>query len=145
MRYWRCWWRVFAAECVFAIGPLKELLQPSLATLEALGGLRWPRVVESGEWYRLLSATFLHAYLLHLALNAFVLFYAGRRLEWIIGHSWFAAIYFISAVCGSIVSLALNPANLVGIGRRVRSCESSLQASSPASISRSGQREHSCR
>jgi rhomboid protease GluP len=107
---------VFAAECVFAIGPLKGALQPSITTLGALGGLYWPRVVESGEWYRLLSATFLHADLMHLALNAFVLFYAGRRLEWIIGHSWFAAIYFISAVCGSIVSLALNPANVVGIG-----------------------------
>ena len=106
----------FAAECVFAIGPLKGLLQPSLATLEALGGLHWPRVVELDEWYRLLSATFLHADLLHLSLNAFVLFYAGRRLEWIIGHSWFAATYFISAVCGSLFSLALNPVNLVGIG-----------------------------
>lgn len=69
----------FAAECVFAIGPLKGLLQPSLATLEALGGLHWPRVVKSDEWYRLLSATFLHADLLHLSLNAFVLFYAGRN------------------------------------------------------------------
>src|SRR5262245_57265899 len=69
----------FAAECVLALGPLKGALQPSIATLEALGGSHWTRIVESGEWYRLLSATFLHADLTHLLLNGFILFYAGRR------------------------------------------------------------------
>ena len=106
----------FVAECAFALGPLKGSLQPSITTLEALGGLYWTRIVESGEWYRLLSATFLHGDLTHLLLNGFVLFYAGRRLEWVIGHAWFAAIYLISAVCGSVASLAINPHNLVGVG-----------------------------
>jgi rhomboid protease GluP len=106
----------FAAECTFALGPLKGLLQPNVSTLEALGGSYWTRIVESGEWYRLLSATFLHGDLTHLLLNGFVLFYAGRRLEWVIGHAWFAAIYLISAVCGSLASLAINPHNLIGVG-----------------------------
>ena len=106
----------FAAECVFALGPLKGSPQPSITTLDALGGSYWIRVVESGEWYRLLSATFLHGDLTHLLLNGFVLFWAGRRLEWVIGHAWFAAIYLISGVCGSLASLALNPHNLIGVG-----------------------------
>ena len=33
-----------------------------------------------------------------------------------IGHAWFAAVYLISAVGGSLMSLAINPHNLVGIG-----------------------------
>jgi rhomboid protease GluP len=107
---------VFAAECVFALGPLKGTLQPSITTLEALGGSHWTRIVESGEWYRLLSASFLHGDLMHLLLNGFVLFYAGRRLEWVIGHAWFAAIYLVSAVCGSIASLAINPHSVIGVG-----------------------------
>jgi len=39
----------FVAECAFALGPLKGSLQPSITTLEALGGLYWTRIVESGD------------------------------------------------------------------------------------------------
>lgn len=107
---------VFACELAFGIGNYTKFFEPSLATLAAMGGIYWPSIVEQGEWYRIISATFLHADAMHLLLNGFVLLFAGRMLERAVGHAWFGAIYAVAGICGSLMSLMLNPTNIVGIG-----------------------------
>jgi rhomboid protease GluP len=107
---------VFAAEIAFGIGPWTKLLQPTIATLVAFGGLSRDLVLQLGDWYRLLSAPFLHLDAGHLAMNAIGLFLAGRALEWLIGRAWFGAVYFVGALTGSLLSLALNSASDVSVG-----------------------------
>src|SRR5262249_45104168 len=107
---------MFAAEISFGIGPWTKLLQPSIATLIALGGLTHNLVLASGEWYRLLSAPFLHGDAGHLAANAVALALAGRALERLIGPAWFGVIYVTGAITGSLVSLAFNPPAIVSVG-----------------------------
>jgi rhomboid protease GluP len=106
----------FAIEIACDVGPTRNLLRPSLPTLVALGGLTRALVIESGEWYRLLSAPFLHLDAAHLAMNGVALFFAGRTLERFLGRAWFAAIYVVGALAGSLLSLAINPASIVSVG-----------------------------
>jgi rhomboid protease GluP len=107
---------VFAAEVAYGIGPPTKPLQPAIATLVAFGGLIGSLVLQSGQWYRLFSAPFLHLDAGHLMMNAVALLLAGWRLESLIGRAWFGAIYVISALGGSLLSLALNPPSIVAVG-----------------------------
>jgi rhomboid protease GluP len=106
---------LYACELVFAYGPTKDL-SPSLLTLIALGGVDHNLVFDDGEWYRLLTAVFLHGGPMHLLMNGIALFYAGMLLEKLLGPAWFLAIFFISAVCGSLFSTQINPPNLISVG-----------------------------
>lgn len=107
---------VFAAEIAFGIGASTDLLQPTITTLIAFGGLSKDLVRNSGEWYRLLSAPFLHANAAHLGMNAVALFVAGRTMERLIGGAWFGAVYTVGALAGSLLSFELNPPTIVGVG-----------------------------
>ena len=107
---------VFLAEQLFQVDAGSGLFGPGIATLAALGGLDKPLVLEQGQWYRLLSAIFLHADLFHLLMNGLALFLAGRVLEQLVGRWWFLALFFIGGVCGSLLSLALNPPTLLSVG-----------------------------
>src|SRR5258708_37157911 len=107
---------VFCCEVAFGLDPATGLLQPSVRTLAAMGGSNRTLVAGSGEWYPMISAPFLHAGLIHLSLNGFVLLWAGPVLEGLLGRTWFAAIYAVSAVAGVILSMALSPASVGGVG-----------------------------
>lgn len=107
---------IFAAELVYGVGPWTNLLEPTTLTLVAFGGLVPNLVLQFGEWYRLLSAPFLHADATHLAMNAIALFLAARSLENLVGSAWFGAIYVIGGLGGSLLALALTPASIVSVG-----------------------------
>jgi rhomboid protease GluP len=107
---------IFAAELTFGIGRWTNLLEPTVTTLIAFGGLLRSLVFQHGEWTRLFSAPLLHADAGHLALNAIVLYLAGRRLEGLIGRAWLAAVFTIGAFGGAVFSLLLNPDTLVAVG-----------------------------
>jgi rhomboid protease GluP len=107
---------VFAAEIGFGVDAWSGPLRPSVKTLVAFGGLSQNLVLQSGEWYRLFSAPFLHADAFHLAMNAVALLLAGRVLERLIGRAWFGAVYAVAALCGAWVSMLLNPSALVAVG-----------------------------
>jgi rhomboid protease GluP len=106
---------IFAAEIVFGVGPWTGMLQPSIATLIAFGGIYRPLVMQ-GEWFRLLSGPLLHADVAHLALNCVALYISGRILEGLVGRAWLAALFVIGAISGALFSLAFNPENLVSVG-----------------------------
>ena len=67
--------------------------------------------VADGEYYRLLTSAFLHANLLHIALNMYLLYMVGPPLEVALGRARFIGLYLVSALGGSAVSYAFaNPA-----------------------------------
>ncbi len=68
------------------------------------GALIPARVVEQGEWWRLLSCTFLHAGWIHLLMNGYVLYLLGSFLERIVGPSRFLCLYVLAAIGGSLGS-----------------------------------------
>ncbi len=62
------------------------------------GALYGPSVLEDGEYYRLLTAAFLHFGAAHLMNNMLLLFLMGQRLEHEMGSVRFALVYFVSAL-----------------------------------------------
>lgn len=67
-------------------------------------GAMVPGRIRDGEWWRLLSCTFLHAGFAHLAFNTFVLLMLGNVLERILGTSRFLVLYGTAALGGSLAS-----------------------------------------
>jgi membrane associated rhomboid family serine protease len=72
------------------------------------GGLFGP-AVSNGDWYRLLTAMFLHASVLHIAFNMFALYWLGTVVEEAIGTIRFLLVYFASGLAGSAGALLLDP------------------------------------
>jgi membrane associated rhomboid family serine protease len=65
--------------------------------------------VADGQYYRLLTSTFLHFGVIHLALNMYGLFLLGPLLEQAFGQLRFATTYLLSGVAGAALSYALGP------------------------------------
>lgn len=74
----------------------------------ANGALNAPDVA-AGEWWRIISAGFLHAGLLHIMFNMYFLYFLGTLLEPSIGKLRFGLIYVVSLVGGSAGALLLSP------------------------------------
>ena len=120
--------RVIAARQVFA-GPqpavTKALIGVNVAAfllMTALGGsaaapqgpvyergVTWGPLVADGEWWRVVTGGFLHAGLLHLFMNMFLLWLLGRELEPAVGGARFALLYAVSLLGGSLGVLVLSP------------------------------------
>ena len=107
---------IFAVEVAFSLDKTGDMLAPSLRTLQALGGLSHEAIFGQGQWWRIFTAPFLHADASHVGFNCLALFLIGRLLEPLIGWRWMAAIFAVSAVGGSLMSIAINPPNLIGVG-----------------------------
>jgi membrane associated rhomboid family serine protease len=65
--------------------------------------------IADGEYWRLLTAGFLHAGLFHLLFNMFALYVLGGLVEPAIGRFRFGLIYLVSLLAGSFGALLLSP------------------------------------
>jgi rhomboid protease GluP len=77
-------------------------------------GVKANRLIEDGQYWRLLTPMLLHGSLLHLGFNMYALYILGRRLERYFGHTRFLALYVISGFCGNIFSFILTQASSLG-------------------------------
>jgi membrane associated rhomboid family serine protease len=75
----------------------------------AIGSDGQPIGVSEGEWYRLITASFLHYGPIHLALNMLVLWIIGPPLEEFFGHGRYALVYVVSGLAGSAGALVWSP------------------------------------
>ena len=57
-------------------------------------GFRPVRIGEQGEWYRFITAGFVHGGLAHLAFNLITLYFFGPLLEMVLGPLNFIVLYF---------------------------------------------------
>lgn len=69
------------------------------------GAMYVPYIVDSGEYYRILTSVFLHFGFEHLMNNMIMLFFIGRSLEAEIGKVKFIIIYFVSGIGGNLLSM----------------------------------------
>ncbi len=72
--------------------------------------------VADGQYYRLLTAAFLHAGAFHLLTNMFALYTIGPQLEIALGRVRFAALYALAALGGSTLSFLVSAPNQLGVG-----------------------------
>ena len=63
----------------------------------------------SGQWWRLLTSTFLHFGFIHLALNMWVLWSLGSQVERMFGSIQYAVVYLFAGLTGSLASLWWHP------------------------------------
>ncbi|GAA3570546.1 rhomboid family intramembrane serine protease [Nonomuraea rosea] len=78
----------------------------------------WPIGVALGQYYRLVTSAFVHdgSNFLHILFNGWAIFAIGPYLERAFGHVRFAALYLLSALGGSVLSLWLDPINTPTVG-----------------------------
>jgi membrane associated rhomboid family serine protease len=69
-------------------------------------GVLYGPAVQQGQWWRMISAGFLHVGLLHIAFNMYLLFVLGPQLERLFGGLRFLLIY-VGALVGSAMTVML--------------------------------------
>jgi membrane associated rhomboid family serine protease len=92
------------------------LLQELTGTLLVKSFALFAPLVTSGEWWRLISAGFLHGSIIHLLFNVYILWVIGSQLESIVGNVKFIIIYFVSLLGGSFASYLFSPFGSYSIG-----------------------------
>lgn len=83
-------------------------------TLFAFGAKYRAAILGYGQWWRLVTAGFLHGGLLHIGMNSWVLFDLGAQVEEVYGASRMIAIYFLGTVFGFFLSTFWSSALSVG-------------------------------
>lgn len=120
----RAWLRIPVEKPVLTLAILAALvaiyalmmLLPQVGEVMYRQGALYKLYVANGEWWRLLTSTFLHSpvLIIHILLNGYSLYAVGMDLEAFYGRARFAAIYFISALAGSVASFIFSPALVLG-------------------------------
>jgi len=72
--------------------------------------------IATGEWWRLFSAMFLHAGLLHIAFNGYALYIVGGVVEQELGRWRFAVLYAVTGFCASVASYAIGAPLVPSVG-----------------------------
>ncbi len=72
--------------------------------------------VGAGQYYRLVTAAFLHAGLFHILFNMFALMQLGPVLERALGRWRFLSLYLLSALGGSVAGYLFSSPNQLGVG-----------------------------
>jgi membrane associated rhomboid family serine protease len=103
-------------------GPGSLFDGPSAGRLIQLGAMVPPYIARTGlapehyQFWRLITAMFLHIGLIHLAFNMYALYLFGYLIENAFGKARYIAIYFVAGFLGNVASFAFGQAISVGAG-----------------------------
>lgn len=75
-------------------------------------GAKFGPYMLAGQWWRLVTAIFLHAGLLHIGMNLWCLFDLGPEVESLFSTAKFVVLYLVTGVVGFIVSFLWSPGGL---------------------------------
>lgn len=85
------------------------------ANLVRFGAIVKPYIA-AGQWWRLLTASFIHIGLMHILFNMYFLYQLGPTFEMLYGSKNFLIIYLVSGVLGNLVSFAFGSPGTVSAG-----------------------------
>jgi membrane associated rhomboid family serine protease len=71
--------------------------------------------VHQGDWWRLITAAFLHASIIHIGFNMFALYVIGTPVENYLGRIRYLGLYLVSGLAGSAGALVVTP-NALTVG-----------------------------
>jgi rhomboid protease GluP len=84
-----------------------NFFQPAVEDLVKWGGNYRP-LTTGGEWWRLITAVFVHVGIIHLALNMYAFYMVGMYLEPMLGKMKFVGAYIATGIFASLISLWWN-------------------------------------
>ena len=85
------------------------------AGIDSPGGALFDRMalfgpyVDRGDWWRLITAAFLHASIIHIGFNMFALWVIGGPVEHYLGRTRYLGLYLVSGLAGSAGALLQDP------------------------------------
>ena len=82
--------------------------------LLAIYGMKSNELIIAGEYWRLVTAMFLHGSIIHLGFNLYALYILGRRVERFFGSLRFLALFLIAGIAGNLFSFAFTEAPSLG-------------------------------
>ncbi len=92
-----------------AIGPPDgSFWEPPRRVLFALG-MKWTPAILAGQWWRLVTAIFLHGNLLHIAFNGYALANLGPAIEDAVGSRRFLVVFVATGIASFVASAVLMP------------------------------------
>lgn len=91
---------------------VNPIIGPTWQTLYLCGALR----LDHGQAWRLISAIFLHAGVLHILPNVAMQWFLGGALESVWGSKLVAVLYFLSGLCGNLLSAILSSPKQISVG-----------------------------
>ncbi|MBS1118897.1 MAG: Rhomboid family protein [Deltaproteobacteria bacterium] len=94
---------MFGVELALGVNPIDPTAQQVLDA-----GANFGPLTTDGQWWRLVTAMFLHFGLVHIGLNMLCL-WQGRVVETLFGRAPFAVLYLLAGLAGSVASLARAP------------------------------------
>ncbi len=107
---------LYMASMLFSIraGAAGGAFDISGGVLYQLGAKFSPAILQGGEWWRLVTAGFLHGGLFHILMNSWALFDLGSQVEEIYGAPRLILFYFVATIGGFLASTLWNPGLSVG-------------------------------
>jgi rhomboid protease GluP len=96
-----------------AVQPAPAMGGVDTLSLVRLGALYAP-LIYAGQWWRLVTAVFLHGGLIHIAFNLWCLFDLGPAVESLFKTPKFIFMYLVTGVFGFVVSLWWRPGLSIG-------------------------------
>lgn len=85
------------------------LFDPSMNALY-LFGCKYAPFIFGGQWWRLITAGFLHGSLLHIVFNSWGLYQLGAEVEEVTGTGRYICVYVFSTITGFLASSIFSPA-----------------------------------
>jgi rhomboid protease GluP len=90
-------WIAFAFDFIVTAGK-----QPAGPLVVA--GQIVPSLIQAGQWWRIITAGFLHYGILHIAANSYALFQVGILVEYVYGSARFFIIYMVALIAGGLAA-----------------------------------------
>lgn len=71
-------------------------------------GANFSPLIANGQWWRLITASFIHIGFSHLFMNMLTLYFMGEELEMLIGPLKLGILYLVAGIGGNLFSFAFN-------------------------------------
>jgi rhomboid protease GluP len=101
---------------IFAVPYITSFDGPFQDSFNNFLSLGWvsARDISNGEYYRIVTSSFLHADLMHLFVNMYSLYNVGASVRFLWGNGGFFLIYILSGIIAAITSFMLGRGPSVG-------------------------------
>lgn len=84
--------------------------------LYEFGAMLPSAVILNHEYWRFITPIFIHIGFMHLLFNSVFLYFAGRDLEEVMGHTSFFFFYLLAGIAGNVFSFAFGQPEIISAG-----------------------------